>query len=84
MENHYKIPDWADPSDNGFGNVSCKVCQMVQAPFFRACIYCCAHKALSIIEGRDGGLDFECDMCGKNFDFDINLIIRRYKLVMSD
>jgi len=86
MENRI-IPDWSNPVAD-YGNVACKVCNKIQASSFKACIYCCNHDELELVEewhgpDDDGGweLDVECLICGKNFDFQNEQLVNEYKLV---
>jgi hypothetical protein len=71
-----------------YGNVVCKICGNVQAPNFRACIYCCGHDELEItVEWHGSGewgrweLGAVCASCGKDFDFSRDYLIRNYKFV---
>ena len=83
------FPAWANKQfADEFGNVACKVCGNVQSPTFKACIVCCKHDELELTEewhGLDDGggweLGVECAICGKNFDFTRDYLIRNYKLV---
>lgn len=82
-------PEWANQEDaDKYGNVTCKVCGKAQSPYFRACIYCCNHDELTLTEKWHGsdeygdwGLDVECSICWKNYDFSNKDLIQKYKLV---
>jgi hypothetical protein len=78
------MPGWAlpEPADE-YGNATCKVCGKKQAPSFGACIQCCSHDELRFDEEWDQGwhLTVECAVCGKNFDFTNDELMRDYKAV---
>lgn len=77
----WAVPDFVDE----WGNVKCAKCGRVQSNSFTACIWCCNHDTLKFTEdwhGTDdcGGweLEVECAVCGKNFDFKREEIMRNY------
>ena len=87
QENNW--PTWAkQEAADSYGNATCAACGHVQSPSFQACISCCKHDELRLVEdwhGADEGggweLDVECSICGKNFDFSRDLLMREYKVV---
>ena len=82
-------PSWAKPgAADEFGNVACAVCGKVQSPRFDACVSCCKHERLAFTEGwhgaDDGGgweIEAYCAVCGKNYDFSNETLIRDYQAV---
>lgn len=81
-----ELPEWASQFADSDGNAVCKDCGKVQAASFKACIYCCKHNELDFTEDWHCGwnLDVECAICGKNFDFSNETIIREYKAVKKN
>lgn len=75
--------EWHGEKSDGKGNVGCRSCGKMQSEYFKACIYCCPHNTLDLIEEYNNGwsLDVECSDCGKNFDFKIEDLIKNYKVV---
>ena len=66
-------------------NVTCPACGKSQSASFPACIYCCEHDILTFYEDWKSdddtgywGVDVKCKNCGKNFDFDPDVLIREY------
>ena len=81
----WALPEWRD----SYGNVKCVKCGKIQSDRFSACVECCKHEELELTEewhgpdeGGGWGLDVECKMCGKNYDFRRDDLIARYKLVL--
>lgn len=74
---------WATGPVDKYGNVSCKKCGEVQSPDFRACIKCCDHEELVLVEKYNNGwtFDFECKICGKNFDFLYDFVSKNYRII---
>jgi len=77
-----ELPGWASQFADGESAI-CKKCGKVQDVSFSACISCCKHDELYFTEEWHCGwhLDVECAICGKNFGFDNDVIIREYKVV---
>ncbi len=70
------------------GNTRCEKCGKEYANFFKACVHCCRHDELELFEEWQGpddgggwGIDFQCAICGKNYDFSRAQLIENYKLV---
>jgi hypothetical protein len=85
------FPAWAKHvTVDEYGNVACKKCGGIQSRDFIGCIFCCQHDELKLIEEWQGsdsggtwGLNVECALCGKNFDFNNEKLMREYKLVLK-
>ena len=77
---------WHGERIDTHGNVACLKCGKAQSPYFMACIYCCTHEILEFTEQWDCGwrLDVYCSICGKNFDFSKDVLIREYKAVRKE
>jgi hypothetical protein len=72
------------------GNVTCKKCGKKYDPFFKHCPHCCKHKTLNLVSDYGWGdndsagweIGVECAVCGKNYGWDKEDVIRRYKAVL--
>lgn len=82
------VPKWANPEPaDHYGSVACAKCGGLQADSFKACIYCCNHTVLDFVDEWLGdndfggwGLTYVCRECGKNFDFDNEMMKREYEI----
>lgn len=71
-----------------YGNVACAKCGKVQAPQFSACVNCCQHMKMALVErwyGNDEhgewGLAVQCKGCDKDFDFAPEMLMEKYEVV---
>ncbi len=84
-----KHPLWALAGTlDKYGNVACSKCGTVQSPQFTACVNCCQHTKMAIVErwyGNDEsgewGFAVQCKGCTKDFDFDPDVLKTRYEVV---